>query len=239
MDIHSHPLQHRFSTAVALILALSDSKKRVTVGSNRLDLKPSEVLQQSFYVLSQLLGSIDETHRDRQIYALAGVLFCATKPLPFGGSKSKPGYAKYKGKGATTLLQFIISEAFSAAWAFKGRDAIDAVVRAANSVVEVHCAGHKDTIDELLLRGLRKAGHIKWAGEWHVPEALRDRRLVGIVLGTTIEFHVQRRSLQVSKEEDEQTERICCTWPKNRVPLCDSFTQRSGRKITRHRTYAE
>ncbi|KAJ3014116.1 UNVERIFIED_CONTAM: hypothetical protein HDU68_000416 [Siphonaria sp. JEL0065] len=109
----------------------------------------------------------------RLIYALAGVIFHGYSPLPFGGSKSSPGYVKFQGDTPDQLLTFIVLESFSTYFQLKGREAVDLVAEAANRVYTMHMANQKDPLDELVMQGLKKSGHIAWIGCYIIPQDVR------------------------------------------------------------------
>ncbi|KAI9332500.1 hypothetical protein BDR26DRAFT_869197 [Obelidium mucronatum] len=111
----------------------------------------------------------------RLYYAMAGYVFQRnTDSPPFGGAiKSNPGYLQFEGSTALELLGFLVSEAFQAYWGFKGRDAVDLVAEAANRVYGMQKGREKDFLDELMMQGMRKAGHIEWVGQYMIPVELR------------------------------------------------------------------
>ncbi|KAI8614833.1 hypothetical protein BC830DRAFT_1169077 [Chytriomyces sp. MP71] len=114
---------------------------------------------------------------NRFIYALAGLLFTADSPHPFGGPKRRPGWALFCGKSPQDLLTYIIDEAFRVHWECRGNDAIRIVAVCANEAVELHDRRNKDVTDELVLKGLKKAGHIAWNGAYLMPKVLRYFRV--------------------------------------------------------------
>ncbi|KAJ3351927.1 hypothetical protein HDU83_008450 [Entophlyctis luteolus] len=168
-------------------------------------------------ILAAFVEAPAGVHPDRLVYALAGILFTARSPLPFGGSKRYPGYAAFSGPTPDLLLRFIVTGAFSdmdttdfstivhtgvsnslnssfdaTMWAtVQARDysssqlavaqatrvssCLEYVVHAANHVVTQHrLIGTKDECDELVLRGMQRAGHIAWSrSDWLIPQHLR------------------------------------------------------------------
>ncbi|KAJ3121747.1 hypothetical protein HK100_012244, partial [Physocladia obscura] len=110
-------------------------------------------------------------HHDRLVYCIAGMLFAHTSPDPFGGTKSKPGYANFDGESVASLLRFIVSAAYFSYWGLKGREGLESVVYCVNRVVMLHSittsvleVDNKYVTDELLLNGMKRSGHIEWYG---------------------------------------------------------------------------
>ncbi|KAJ3070682.1 hypothetical protein HDU98_006306 [Podochytrium sp. JEL0797] len=110
-------------------------------------------------------------HPDRLLYVVAGILFEPNSPLPFGGSKTNPGYARFNGPTTHNLLTYIISSSIST----RSLVVMETVARAINSAVEMHAEGalHKEVLDELMMKGMKKSGHAPWMGVWVIPVGLR------------------------------------------------------------------
>ncbi|KAI9338977.1 hypothetical protein BDR26DRAFT_1007939 [Obelidium mucronatum] len=130
----------------------------------------------------------------RLIYCLAGLLFYAWAPLPFGGPKASPGYASFTGATAYKLLQFIVNGSIAKYWEGRGRDALDLVVMSANKVLDLHSYGAKDVLDELLLKGMKKSGYISFYGAARIPpEFVHVHEEGAVEFG--VEFRPIRRDL--------------------------------------------
>ncbi|KAJ3114166.1 hypothetical protein HK100_001738, partial [Physocladia obscura] len=115
-------------------------------------------LQTKTAILDCFVTISDIVHSDRLIYCLAGILFCASSPHPFGGSKSRPGYTSYSGTTIRTLLDFIVSSSYEAYWSCRGRHSIDAIINGVNRVLDLHDGGkNKRLTDELVLKGMNRA----------------------------------------------------------------------------------
>ncbi|KAI9346203.1 hypothetical protein BDR26DRAFT_932059 [Obelidium mucronatum] len=149
-----------------------------TKSTQRIGLLPSPVnttkictLQHSHYTLHTLFTST-RVHSDRLIYALAGSLFDSRSPQPFGGTKMNPGFLKYQGTTAAEVLQFIITESYTAYWNEMNVKGIKFVVTSVNRTMDLHYRGMKDEIDELMLKGMKKAGAIEWFGAMLIPKHL-------------------------------------------------------------------
>ncbi|KAI8829581.1 hypothetical protein BJ741DRAFT_581947 [Chytriomyces cf. hyalinus JEL632] len=111
----------------------------------------------------------------RLIYITAGLMFDPASPRPFGGPKIQPGYVDYVGTTVPSLLQYLVESSFRWYWGCRGRDALDFLTRSVNKARQLHFAGNADFLNELMLKGMKKAGHIEWSGVLRIPESLRHR----------------------------------------------------------------
>ncbi|KAI8843949.1 hypothetical protein BJ741DRAFT_260367 [Chytriomyces cf. hyalinus JEL632] len=112
---------------------------------------------------------------NRLVYITVGLMFEPASPKPFGGPKIRPGYAEYNGKTVASLVQYIVSASFKWYWACRGRDAIDFLTHNVNKARKLHYDGNADTLNELMLKGMKKAGHIEWNKPARIPDALQHR----------------------------------------------------------------
>ncbi|KAJ3254384.1 hypothetical protein HDU77_004124 [Chytriomyces hyalinus] len=110
---------------------------------------------------------------ERCIYILAGFMFWPHSALPFGGPKGNPGFAQFNGETAQDLLRFIVTGAVKKYRHMRGRDALDLVVGSANKVLELQQLGAKDVMDEYMLKGMKKAGHVPFFGASYIPPRLQ------------------------------------------------------------------
>ncbi|KAI8828706.1 hypothetical protein BJ741DRAFT_625336 [Chytriomyces cf. hyalinus JEL632] len=110
---------------------------------------------------------------DRCIYILAGFMFWPHSALPFGGPKGNPGFAQFNGDTPQDLLRFIVTGAVKKYRHMRGRDALDLVVGCANKVLELEQLGAKDVLDEYMLKGMKKAGHVPFFGASYIPPRLQ------------------------------------------------------------------
>ncbi|KAJ3142573.1 hypothetical protein HK100_000949 [Physocladia obscura] len=115
--------------------------------------------------------AVINTHLDRLIYCLAGILFKPTSPEPFGGPKSFPGYWLYEGTTTSALIEFIVNSAYRTYWGWKGRFGLDAVVSAVNRVLELHneTGRFKSLADEYVLRGMDRSNHAEYRKVSSIP----------------------------------------------------------------------
>ncbi|KAI8832637.1 hypothetical protein BJ741DRAFT_286323 [Chytriomyces cf. hyalinus JEL632] len=120
--------------------------------------------------------SISKASPNRLIYVTAGLAFDAASPKPFGGPKAHPGYAEFEGTTVASLLHYLVEASFKRYWAYRGREALDFVVGCVNQARELQYAGNADILNELMLKGMKKAGHIPWNALVTIPEALRHRQ---------------------------------------------------------------
>ncbi|TPX57435.1 hypothetical protein CcCBS67573_g09251 [Chytriomyces confervae] len=132
-------------------------------------IRESSLAIQSFFSNSKVPPS-------RLIYITAGLAFEPTSPKPFGGPKTHPGYVEYDGKTVASLLEYLVESSFKRYWACRGREALDFVAGCVNRARKLHYAGNADILNELLLKGMKKSGHIAWNKSATIPEALRHRQ---------------------------------------------------------------
>ncbi|KAI9342833.1 hypothetical protein BDR26DRAFT_858839 [Obelidium mucronatum] len=120
------------------------------------------------------LFSKTSVHPNRLIYAVAGIIFVHSSPQPFGGTKANPGFCSFRGTDAHQLLHYIISSAFNQYWSYKGRDTLQFVLQSVNYVMSLQRQpGTQDQLDELMMKGRKKSGHIEWFGAAYIPPELR------------------------------------------------------------------
>ncbi|ORY28401.1 hypothetical protein BCR33DRAFT_725097, partial [Rhizoclosmatium globosum] len=119
--------------------------------------------------------SATKASRERLVYALAGLCFAASAPLPFGGGrKTAPGFASFTGRSPSALLDWIIKGTYRTHWDLKNKVAIKFVCEQINRVVVLQTlGGRKDELDELMLKGMKKAGHCEWFGAHYIPDKYR------------------------------------------------------------------
>ncbi|KAI9346172.1 hypothetical protein BDR26DRAFT_122777 [Obelidium mucronatum] len=124
--------------------------------------------------LYSLFATTKLTNPGRLIYALAGACFHAKAPLPFGGRKATPGFAAFQGRTVQEVLVFIIEGMYTTHWKLGTKVVVKFVCDAVNRVVGLQKSGGcKDTLDELMMRGMKRSGHIDWFGAHYIPKWLR------------------------------------------------------------------
>ncbi|KAI9327379.1 hypothetical protein BDR26DRAFT_875531, partial [Obelidium mucronatum] len=177
-----------------LIYMLDQTQRQVKVLQLNLNNNtPSSILHQSKTAIEALFSMYTVSNPNRLFYAMAGYVFHRnTESPPFGGAiKSNPGYLQFQGTNAIELLEFLVSEAFQAYWGLKGREAVDLVAEAANRVYEMQVQREKDGLDELMMQGMRKAGHIDWVGHYVIPIELRHVNEKKIKRGKECGYDIQ------------------------------------------------
>ncbi|KAI8616875.1 hypothetical protein BC830DRAFT_1116151 [Chytriomyces sp. MP71] len=110
---------------------------------------------------------------NRLLYIATGIIFDARSPPPFGGPKARPGYIAYKGRGALPLLQFILTSSFKWYISSRGPQALQFVVASINKALVLHRHRGRDFLNELMLRGMKRAGHIEWSKVARIPQSLQ------------------------------------------------------------------
>ncbi|KAI8607344.1 hypothetical protein BC830DRAFT_151895 [Chytriomyces sp. MP71] len=133
-------------------------------------------------------------HPQRYTYALAGLLFSPKSPSPFGGPRKAPGYVAFRGPDCAALLQYIIGSTYKVYHITRDARLLEHVCKCVNNVVALQECGFKDLLDEHVLQGMRKAGHVPWLGAARIPELLGHKDTVGVPrAATTVEFSVRRQ----------------------------------------------
>ncbi|KAJ3209214.1 hypothetical protein HDU67_006318 [Dinochytrium kinnereticum] len=117
----------------------------------------------------------------RLIYAMAGKVFVVTAPKPIGG-KPSPGFKKFRGETPEELLGWILDKAVEAPLSGRGRKKVPPgtvlgfVVAQINEVIKMKSNQEKDAMDDTVLRGMFRSGHLpETGGKIVLPEYLRDR----------------------------------------------------------------
>ncbi|KAJ3290312.1 hypothetical protein HDU79_003375 [Rhizoclosmatium sp. JEL0117] len=164
---------------IPLILRLDPTTSTPTLalhqlhpGQPTIPLSTTQILTESISTVATLLSST-RVHQDRLIYALAGLLFSNPTILPFGGSKSRPGYLSFNGTTTSHLLTYMVTEPFNTYWSLKGREGLDFLVVSVNAVLRMQRGNRKDELDEAVMKGMKKSGMIPWSGEYYIPKLLR------------------------------------------------------------------
>ncbi|KAJ3235547.1 hypothetical protein HDU81_000339 [Chytriomyces hyalinus] len=146
--------------------------------ANRLDLSsieeptnPSHIIAASSNAILSFFQTV-RTNSDRLIYIATALIFESASPLPYGGRKNKPGYIEFEGTTVASLLEYIVSAAFKRYWGFRGRQAVDFVVESLNKAMRLHLEQDRDLLNELMLRGIGKAGHYRRRNRNAVPIGL-------------------------------------------------------------------
>ncbi|KAJ3118860.1 hypothetical protein HDU96_007602 [Phlyctochytrium bullatum] len=114
----------------------------------------------------------------RLVYALASRAFTSRAVRPLGGRQ--PEYIEYAGSTPEDLLEFVVEKAVAPPTNGRGRKRVEPgeclafVAEQLNEVVRKHREGYKDEVDNEMLLGMEKAGHIRGGARIVIPEDLRD-----------------------------------------------------------------
>ncbi|KAJ3295665.1 hypothetical protein HDU79_008691 [Rhizoclosmatium sp. JEL0117] len=133
---------------------------------------------------------------DRLLFAATGKLFSPSSPLPFGGPRTKPGYVNYRGSTTQDLKRYIVSEMYRLYSITRCRKLLKYVATCFHCVLDYQQDGRKDDLDELMLKGMKRSGHIDWSGARYIPEGLQHRSLYSqdsMVPYGGVEFSVKGR----------------------------------------------
>ncbi|KAJ3289058.1 hypothetical protein HDU79_004332 [Rhizoclosmatium sp. JEL0117] len=142
------------------------------------DASAVEILSETHSAIHTLFSAFEPVNPDRLVYALCGLLFSHTNPAPFGGSKRHPGFTEFEGGSVEELVAWMIIGAYRLYWSRRGREAVECFVENVNRVLEECERGgsRKGCVDEWVLAGMRKCGHLGGGFEGVLPEGLRDVR---------------------------------------------------------------
>ncbi|KAJ3191825.1 hypothetical protein HDU67_005700, partial [Dinochytrium kinnereticum] len=140
----------------------------------------------------QITGS----NPDRLTYALAGLVFSTTSPLPYGGKK-KPGFFAFQGATAGDVLDWILQKAVEPPKRGRGKrgilpagGALKYIADQVNDLLQWQRSSGKDIIDDAVLRGLTRSGHSSNypAGRTVLPHHLRANSNEGASALKVVEF---------------------------------------------------
>ncbi|KAJ3105888.1 hypothetical protein HDU97_007387 [Phlyctochytrium planicorne] len=139
-----------------------------------------------FKVFFEAFDDCKPCHRDRLIYAFTSQVFTVKSPRPIGGNR-KPGFLEFCGEDTADIMDYILDHALEPppkpgkkGWLGAG-GLIKFVVNCCNVVLRCHHQGldAKDQMDDHVLRGMRRSGHLQIQGRIVIPAYLRDLRAVG------------------------------------------------------------
>ncbi|KAJ3118311.1 hypothetical protein HDU96_002468 [Phlyctochytrium bullatum] len=141
-------------------------------------LTSEQLLQQTMDVFYAALNDVCN-NPCRLIYSLASRVFTTKAVRPLGGRS--PEFLEYDGDTPEDLLEFILAKAIEPPTNGRGRKKVEAgeclefVVQEMNDIIRIHRNDGKDEIDNMLLSGMTKAGHItiKLGNRIVIPEELR------------------------------------------------------------------
>ncbi|KAJ3117879.1 hypothetical protein HDU96_005012 [Phlyctochytrium bullatum] len=129
-------------------------------------------------------GEANDIQPHRLIYAMAGRIFIVQAPKPIGG-KPSPGFKKFDGETPDDVLSWILDKAVEPPLSGRGRKKVPPatilrfVVEHLNLVLEMKRNGEKDAMDDTVLKGMFRSGHLADnAGKIVLPAYLRDRSVI-------------------------------------------------------------
>ncbi|KAI8622088.1 hypothetical protein BC830DRAFT_871588 [Chytriomyces sp. MP71] len=193
-----------------VVFALASDSRRLIVTGVPYPFSPMDILNYSHGAIMNAFANT-KVHCERLIYCLAGTIFYPWSPLPFGGPKTAPGYASFSGVNAMDVLHYILTESFFVHWHFKGRGCLDFVAASINEVLALQYRGNKDELDERMLKGMKKAGHIRWQGQNVIPAYLSHLNEDGAQQPPTVEFtplNILRYRTNLKEQQERTTETI-------------------------------
>ncbi|KAJ3062931.1 hypothetical protein HDU98_001247 [Podochytrium sp. JEL0797] len=165
-----------------------------------------DIVAETITSISTLFGCT-RAHPERLIYGLAGTVFTPNAPPPWGGPRMRPGYVNYSGHSANDLLEYIVTGAYNMYWFSKDKRVLEFVSTSVNKVLAMQYRGRKDPLDERLLQGLKKAGHIDWQGATTIPDYLAHVNENSVRLHVK-DFTPRRRS--ILEEQNQVYGEVSC-----------------------------
>ncbi|KAJ3072047.1 hypothetical protein HDU99_002284, partial [Rhizoclosmatium hyalinum] len=176
-----------------LLIARHSSEPRLLLTACPNKLAPAEIVSETIASIYYLFNQA-QCHNERLIYALCGHVFSPSAPPPHGGPRLKPGYINYGGQTPKDLLEYMVASSYEMYWYCKDKKVLEFIVISVNKVLAMQFRGQKDVIDERLLQGLKRAGHIDWHGAAIIPEYLSHCPPDQVASGAhVVEFTPQRR----------------------------------------------
>ncbi|KAJ3118293.1 hypothetical protein HDU96_002731 [Phlyctochytrium bullatum] len=144
-------------------------------------LNANQLLQRTVDVFYVALNAVCN-NPCRLIYALGSRVFTTKAVRPLGGRN--PEFLEYDGETPEDFLEFILAKAIEPPMNGRGRKKVDPgeclqfVMLEMNDVIKLHRNGCKDEIDNMLLTGMTKAGHIQLGNKIVIPADFRMERKV-------------------------------------------------------------
>ncbi|KAJ3246056.1 hypothetical protein HDU77_009122, partial [Chytriomyces hyalinus] len=169
-----HRIQLYRTPPSCLILAHNRTSRRlvVSITNDSHHLSATEIIAHSYTAVQSLFRTA-KVSPDRLLYIAVDLIFKHTSPPPFGGrSKSRAGYFAYNGTTVQSLLEYILSASLKLYWSCRGRDAVDFVVESLNEALTLHLVQDRDFLNESMLRGMKRAGHIHGSRSTMIPSGL-------------------------------------------------------------------
>ncbi|KAI8622115.1 hypothetical protein BC830DRAFT_1076690 [Chytriomyces sp. MP71] len=149
-----------------------------------------QIIQQSHWAIISALSQT-KVNKDRLVYAVIGMLLTSQAPAPFGGMQN--AFASLQFSTASEFLSEIVTRGFRHYWVRKDRKIIKCIVSYANKALHFQAVGLKDQLDELMMKGMKRCGHLKFQGLVMIPmrlchadESVENERKM-------IEFEVRRQ----------------------------------------------
>ncbi|KAJ3098045.1 hypothetical protein HDU97_004339 [Phlyctochytrium planicorne] len=167
----------------AYMLSWDESAKKLAVirpNENQVTWSKETLRDHTFEIILQAFSSSSETSPARYVYALAGRLFHQSTPYPIGGKKA-PGYMTFRGTTPADLLFWLSAHVIIPPLMGRGHRTVEPgtclryCVERINEILQQERSGCKDDIDNAVLGGLTKCGHLNRSetGSLSIPHALR------------------------------------------------------------------
>ncbi|KAJ3097991.1 hypothetical protein HDU97_004385 [Phlyctochytrium planicorne] len=186
----------------ARTLSFNPKTKRILINNPTLEQRSwshRQLLEHTFSVMRSAFNT-SHGHPDRLIYGFLSKAFVVSAPRPIGG-KRKPGFLQFEGDTATDALRWTLEKALLPPEEQAQRrrpppgSVLEFLVQSANEMLEQQDTGTKDELDNTVLKGMRRCGHLNDEGRIVLPVYLRLNE-------TTIRHSQANRDDAASSGED-------------------------------------
>ncbi|KAI8823856.1 hypothetical protein BJ741DRAFT_584269 [Chytriomyces cf. hyalinus JEL632] len=202
-----HRIQLYKTPPSCLMLVYNRSSRRlaVSITNDSHHLSATEIIAHAYTAVQSLFRTA-KVAPDRLIYIAVDLIFKHTSPPPFGGrSKSRAGYLAYNGATVESLLEYILSASFKLYWSCRGRDAVDFVVESLNEALTLHLEQDRDFLNESMLRGMKRAGHIHGSRSTMIPFGLEHVDEAAARERECVTFTPIRRPVRIQPQQTGET----------------------------------
>ncbi|KAI8616886.1 hypothetical protein BC830DRAFT_1080312 [Chytriomyces sp. MP71] len=171
--VHKQTIYRYAQAPSPLVLRHDPYLNKVVIGAGNPSASEQSILAVSCNAIVSYFSQA-RVSPNRLLYIAISRIFDHQSPRPFGGKKSQPGYADYNGWSAHSLLEYTMTICFKWYWGYRGPVALQFVVEAVNNALVLHLEGNHGHLNELTLKGMKRAGHIDWCKAAMLPLELQD-----------------------------------------------------------------
>ncbi|KAI8618477.1 hypothetical protein BC830DRAFT_1166181 [Chytriomyces sp. MP71] len=170
--VHKQTIYRYSQPPSSLVLRHDPSRNRVVIAAGNPAASEESILADSCNAIISYFSQATVSP-NRLLYIAISRIFDPQAPLPFGGKKSRPGYAEYNGWSAHSLLEYTMTMCFKWYWGCRGPGTLQFSVESVNMALVLHRERDRDYLNELTLKGMKRAGHIEWGKAAMLPLALQ------------------------------------------------------------------